>query len=246
MYLQMRCFILLLLCLFQLSNSYSQSSSYKKVAYSVGFEDYTEFYEKKSKLKKNNPKLASKYNIMTAHNIDYELFFDETESFFLEKKKLSSDFKIQQNLVSILINDDLIYTNRDSIFGRYKIHSFHKYLKNYPQIDWVIKAKTKTIGQLQCIKAVGSYIINTRNGDEKIIVEAWYSPEIPIPWGPYIFSGLPGLIIEVKTSRNMQFLLTSFEEESKFKTSKPKGKVITLDHFNDLLSSSKEKIINGN
>ncbi len=40
--------------------------------------------------------------------------------------------------------------------------------------------------------------INVKRKKEKII--AWFTPEIPYPYGPLIFSGLPGLVLEVSTS----------------------------------------------
>ncbi|MBZ9652428.1 GLPGLI family protein [Psychroflexus montanilacus] len=57
------------------------------------------------------------------------------------------------------------------------------------QWNWDLKDETKTIGNFLCYKAK----IEFRGR----FYTAWYSPEIPIQFGPWKFQGLPGLILEV-------------------------------------------------
>src|SRR5699024_10984101 len=46
--------------------------------------------------------------------------------------------------------------------------------------------------------------------------EAWFTPEIPIVDGPYVFGGLPGLIIELyDTNRDYHFNLASIQPLNK-------------------------------
>lgn len=60
---------------------------------------------------------------------------------------------------------------------------------------WTInKKEKKTILGYDCYKAVGVF------GGRKWI--AWYTPDIPIPEGPYRFMGLDGLILEVADTEN--------------------------------------------
>ncbi len=70
----------------------------------------------------------------------------------------------------------------------------------YP-MEWQISNDTKTIDSLSCIKANCSF--RGRN------YEAWFSPDIPVPFGPWKMGGLPGLIVDLKDDReNMLIRLT--------------------------------------
>lgn len=58
-----------------------------------------------------------------------------------------------------------------------------------PSLDWHITEESKEIGKYIAIKAEVTF----RGRD----FEAWFTPEIPIPAGPWKLYGLPGLILEV-------------------------------------------------
>jgi GLPGLI family protein len=65
---------------------------------------------------------------------------------------------------------------------------------NPKKLEWTVESEVKYILDYKCQKAISFF--QTRNGDNKKIV-AWFTSQIPIPSGPYIYSGLPGLILEV-------------------------------------------------
>jgi GLPGLI family protein len=91
---------------------------------------------------------------------------------------------------------------------------------------WMIDStQTRTIGGFTCEKATGHY----RGRD----YEVWYAPDIPIPSGPFKLGGLPGLILEARsTDGNVQFLFTGIEMPLKdtIKLEMPPGG--THDHRN--------------
>ncbi|WP_027375886.1 GLPGLI family protein [Kaistella palustris] len=58
------------------------------------------------------------------------------------------------------------------------------------EMTWNILPETEKIGDYKTQKA------ETQFGGRKWL--AWFTPEIPIPDGPYKFSGLPGLIVKVE------------------------------------------------
>lgn len=68
------------------------------------------------------------------------------------------------------------------------------YEEDMPKIDWTLRDSTKELLGITCFQAVCSF----RGRD----YTAWYTPEIPSMSGPWKFSGLPGLILEVYDSRN--------------------------------------------
>lgn len=62
-------------------------------------------------------------------------------------------------------------------------------------IAWELHQETKTIGQFECNKASCSFRGRS--------YEVWYTPEIPIFYGPWKLHGLPGLVMEVKDKEGM-------------------------------------------
>lgn len=83
----------------------------------------------------------------------------------------------------------------------------HAYGIEYPSLHWQISAETQTINDIFTQKA--KLYFGGRN------YEAWFSPSIPIPEGPYIFKGLPGLIIRISDDKNnYSWELTSISERA--------------------------------
>lgn len=108
---------------------------------------------------------------------------------------------------------------------RFKYHIF----KNYPEdsltitdfvmgdnfrvaedldlVSWEIGEEQSEIQGYRVQKATTRYAGRTWT--------AWFAPEIPVNDGPYIFSGLPGLILEVNDTRNHYvFEMVSIERPS--------------------------------
>jgi len=75
-------------------------------------------------------------------------------------------------------------------------------------VEWKIGNETKMIESYVCKKATGKY-----KGRHYI---AWFTEMIPIPDGPYVFKGLPGLILEVyDLNDNIHFTMISFRKTVK-------------------------------
>lgn len=65
----------------------------------------------------------------------------------------------------------------------------YQYEEDMPVIDWKIEKEKKEILGYACRKATASF-----RGRK---YTAWYAESLPISEGPYLFGGLPGLIMEV-------------------------------------------------
>ncbi len=104
------------------------------------------------------------------------------------------------------------------------------------KIDWKLSNDSKKIGNNECKKATA--II------DESPVEAWYSSSIPLSDGPAEFWGLPGLIIELKTS-NKYYLATKISVTKNIEITKPiKGKKVTKKEFEKARTESLEEIQN--
>ncbi len=89
-----------------------------------------------------------------------------------------------------------IHTKKDSVdsvfeYGSTKYGDYHYLRQAKPIINWVLIKETKKLGGFECYKATCRF-----RGRDYI---AWYAPEIAVPYGPWKFQGLPGLILEVYT-----------------------------------------------
>lgn len=82
-----------------------------------------------------------------------------------------------------------------------------KYVQKLPLMEWQIEDANETICGYECKKASGEY------GGRKWTV--WYTEEIPVTFGPWKLSGLPGLILKATDSKGMHdFEATSIRKAS--------------------------------
>jgi len=106
------------------------------------------------------------------------------------------------------------------------------------KIQWEIKEDTFTIGNFKCKKAIGDF-----RGRTYI---AWFTEEIPLPYGPFKLYGLPGLILQAEDTEKMFSVYmksieypTSQEFEVDEPIEKDKKTIIEYayvkDHIEDLL-----------
>lgn len=94
------------------------------------------------------------------------------------------------------------------------------------KINWNIKNETKKVGEFQAKKAIGEY------GGRNWI--GWYTEEIPIPDGPYVFCKLPGLILEIEDdAKDYSFKLIEIKNSSLFIKSRKTGIPLSFEQFKD-------------
>jgi GLPGLI family protein len=112
--------------------------------------------------------------------------------------KRGESFKIYKNYS----DSTIIFTDR--LMGPYKF--FYKeqmYLQK-----WKIEDETKEISDYKCQKATCTF-----RGRDYV---AWFTREIPINEGPWKFSGLPGLIVQVyDMQEHYKFVLCSIRKTNK-------------------------------
>ncbi|MFZ4929916.1 GLPGLI family protein [Chryseobacterium sp. Mn2064] len=98
--------------------------------------------------------------------------------------------------------------------------------------NWKLINESKVINTINCKKAEVTF-----KGRNWI---AWYSPEIPLPYGPYKFSGLPGLIIKITDDKG-DF---DFELVKSIPASKLKGKLVTIkkNRYTEAVETTPQKL----
>ncbi|HBZ67975.1 MAG TPA: hypothetical protein DEO70_14165 [Bacteroidales bacterium] len=80
-----------------------------------------------------------------------------------------------------------------SVIYRTLTEDLFLYEEQLPEFNWIIQPEKKTILTHMCQKALTSF--RGRN------YEAWFAPDLPFPDGPFKFSGLPGLILEIRDTQ---------------------------------------------
>lgn len=102
-------------------------------------------------------------------------------------------------------------------------------------ISWNMTGATKTIAEHTCHEAIGEFRGRTYS--------AWFTLDIPVSVGPFKFTGLPGLILEVNDKEgSFSWLCKSIAQlpqggEAIIKAP-TKGKLITLPDFYDLIETT--------
>ncbi|MGC4128202.1 MAG: GLPGLI family protein [Bergeyella sp.] len=105
---------------------------------------------------------------------------------------------VQKNLVKKLITKNII---RSSFNDKYSITINES-------LDWKLSADKMTINEIDCQKAEVSY--GGRNWT------AWFAQSIPLQEGPYVFNGLPGLIVKISDDKDeYDFTLVRIKNSNK-------------------------------
>ena len=117
------------------------------------------------------------------------------------------------------------------------LYDTYELKQDQPIFDWKILSEKKTLNNLICQKATLEF-----KGRQW---EAWFSTELPYSEGPYIFNGLPGLIISMyDTNKNYIFnfsglskdYLDVYKDRGQFKSikiNKSQFDKIRIDYYND-------------
>lgn len=138
------------------------------------------------------------------------LIFNKSEAYYVTKKDSLQNLnpialkEMYQNTDGSFVNINPniyttkrgfeVYTNlsKDSIWSSYKWKDFAFLKEKKLDLKWKLSNDTKKIGKFVCLKATCKL-----RGRDYI---AWYTPDIPIPFGPWKLQGLPGLILEAYTT----------------------------------------------
>ena len=177
-------------------------------------------------------------------NLEFQLLFNHNSSLFQNIPKLIKDGEIemQKIITSTVSNDFLYFLNNDSIVQKRDL--FGKEILEFEvkkPISWKLINETKKVGAFLCYKATTEVTIIRDQKPKTIEIIAWYCPEIPFPYGPQNYRGLPGIILEL-TSRSFVFTAKKIEwfEEDIIKKLKPwSGKMMSTQEVKKFIENRK-------
>ncbi len=220
----------------------------------------------KIELNKNEPldpefQKAFEEAMKKASEKQYSLLFNKTECLYEEQQKLDKPEASNGMSVSVSFSSaGKKYLNvkdknsivEDNIFGK-------EFLIVEPLVkpEWKLIGETKKIGDYDCFNAElvipvsekqkKEYEEFLKNEEKKPalfkmekpedkVVTAWYTPEIPVSFGPDNYWGLPGLILEVNDGDNMLLcskVVLNTKEKTKIKAPNT-GEKVTQKKFDEI------------
>ena len=154
------------------------------------------------------------------------------------------------NLTKIMAKDGIYYVNNAS---KEILHEENfvgdLFLIKYQPKNWKLSQETKQIRNYTCFNAVTTRKTKDKEGnDEDKIIEAWYTPQIPVNFGPKEYNGLPGLILEVQEGK-LNIVASKIELNIKEAViiEKPKrGKKVTEEEFKQIIKEVASSIFGRN
>lgn len=171
----------------------------------TGIIDYkVELIKEKEKKKEHIENIDKEYPLLS-----FSLKYDNKNSFFSRKKSLPHNM-FSRKIALVLINANKNwYQNllENEVVGKvtHKRKTYHVLYEKMKSIDWKLKKETKVIDGYVCYKAERKEL-NKRTGNYVPII-AWYTPDIPVPYGPIGEGGLPGLILKLERNNFFAYLV---------------------------------------
>ena len=167
---------------------------------------------------RDDPSTPSAYHWMQVLQIgrNYQAFLDYGElrrdsiwNASVKARKKYEEFEAESKAAfkATLSNLKLIFDRSKGMINAHEkifINKYH-YTEPIPQLQWTMARGDSTVLGYTCHKATTRF-----RGRDYI---AWYTEEIPFPYGPFKFGGLPGLITCIyDTQREHIYTLVGFEK----------------------------------
>jgi len=184
-------------------------------------------------------------------NLEYQLVCNFNEARFEYISAMSNDGNREnERFIGRGGGRGIYYKNLKEEIKLHQIKSIDEntYLvnENLNKYDWKLLRETKKILGYDCFKAIANYKeYNTiKKQETTLTIVVWYTPSIPVSFGPAGYDGLPGLVLESSSSSFYLIAdnITILKEEKDIKRPN-KGKEVTLEEFNDILNKNWLKII---
>lgn len=178
----------------------------------------------------------------------FTLKYNKYHSFFSQNKNIPIN-KLYSGLANIIIGANKnwfqnIIANQAVIEKEIKGELFNVNYDN--MIGWKLSDETKIIENYVCYKAVRKQLNKrTTVGKVKkyIVYEAWYTPDIPVAFGPAGNGGLPGLILQLDKKNVARYTAKKImlNKKKNIKIPRPKASTnITVDEMVKLMRKARK------
>lgn len=166
---------------------------------------YTVKPNTKEKLKDETIKLDPIFNEVgiASTSLKYILKYKGLRSTFECENSLSHDDKnMMRELAKKIVSDNKYYSNLENNSLLYEPNGFveENTLVKIDSIknEWILINEEKLINNYRCYKAIKEKVTINSKGTFRFKIIAWYTPDIPLRFGPKEYNNLPGLILELK------------------------------------------------
>lgn len=165
--------------------------------------------------------------------LTFQLDFNNRESLFFKQESMGNDNGFDLDKAAGVTGAKGRYylnlTEKKSLHEVEYIKTFFLVSFNFEELDWKITQETKMVNGYPCYKATAQHQPEVGRGGK---ITAWFTPKLPFQFGPMVYAGLPGLILELQQGYYI-FTATQIDLSQKDKkiTRPKKGKAVTLEDF---------------
>ncbi len=169
----------------------------------------------------------------------FDLYFNTSKSLYKPGREVEGNTKLwfaqspaSENIVLTDFKTERVKANKQVFEQKFLVEDSMR------QIEWKISDEIRTIADYKCRKAVGKIL-------DSVYVVAFYTEDIMVSGGPEMFSGLPGMILQIAIPRlNTTWIATKIEvvapKESDFAISAKGKKVNQKELYDNLRESLKD------
>lgn len=241
-------FIVIVLIVYSSNHLYSQKY-FGTVTYKKEFSSHLSDTISENSLYKRNRRVYTK--IKETENeakkileeLRFELKFKPYESLFSVQRNLKLEDNTYYGFAVGPYGSGIYYSNFEKKEYLTSLEAYGElFLIKGNQIKWKITSLRKNISGYSCYKAIT--INEVKNNDKTLKTEiiAWFTTDIPAPFGPLEFGGLPGLVLELEVGKD-KFIMSKIELNPKkqINISKPiKGIRVTKAQLEKIGSKTME------
>lgn len=177
-------------------------------------------------------------------------YFSETEAIqqeeqqrkYDEAEKKGSDngvYKVDLGVIKKTTNENILLFPKHKKSFLVNSYKSNKYaiVHQIPDFKWKIQKETKTIKGYNCQLAKGYWKGRTYN--------AWFTTDLPYPFGPWKLNGLPGVILEAVDGTNtVRFECKSINKDNSVTISVPHDAILTSQNEFDKMTKSMQSFSN--
>lgn len=174
-----------------------------------------------------------------AETVSGILIFNDTISVYSVEDKLGLDEKSKFNITKIRAGGNSVYVN--NLLKNLKFYTSEKtgnhFKVIYDDFEFEITNERKVIKGYNCMKAIVKMKENSQN------YFAWFTPELPFPYGPKNVHGLPGLVLTFEDGKGFIYTfkeIDDFDNHVNLPNLK-KYKAISLNDYKELFKKTMPK-----